>query len=203
MGPVRGLWTIRFEAFHQFFIRMAQKLRNYINITKTLSERFQKRRAVQTMNGPLPIIIEIIGKQCSVPLKRENKWVVNAMEWKFNCNRDQEICQVNHVRFKGLDLRVGGIVILDVNAAGVPTFLSITHLFVLHDTVGVLGQLTYVTKWNAHLHAYVVNVSQGPEDLACVEASQIISPQTLDCYEIGTQKVVKLQYAVAEPEHDE
>jgi hypothetical protein len=46
LGPLRHLWTMRFEAFHQFFIRTAKKLRNFESITKTLTERFQRRACV-------------------------------------------------------------------------------------------------------------------------------------------------------------
>jgi hypothetical protein len=46
-GPLRHLWAMRFEAMHQYFKQLVRKTRNYINVTATLSERFQRKKCYE------------------------------------------------------------------------------------------------------------------------------------------------------------
>jgi hypothetical protein len=197
VGSLRHLWTMRFEAFHQFFKRTARKLNNYINISKTLSYRFQKRRAVETCESWLPEKLKLVGRQVSVPLKGERPEVCSAICATFDAGEDEEVCWVRGVIFCGLHLYRDDVVILDVAEDGAPLFLTITDLYIVHGRVAILGQLTYVTAWNGHLHAYEVHVSEGAADFACVPAERILSPQTLDRYCIERKMYVKLRFAVA------
>lgn len=42
MGPVKNMWTMRFEAKHRVFTSLADKTNNFVNIAKTLSYRHQE-----------------------------------------------------------------------------------------------------------------------------------------------------------------
>ena len=43
-GPRRRVWCMRFEAKHQYFKTVASTCRNFINVSKTLSDRHQMRQ---------------------------------------------------------------------------------------------------------------------------------------------------------------
>lgn len=43
MGPVIWFWVMRMESKHQFFKRVAQKTKNYINLKKTMAEQHQEK----------------------------------------------------------------------------------------------------------------------------------------------------------------
>uniref|UniRef100_A0A1X7TV16 Uncharacterized protein n=1 Tax=Amphimedon queenslandica TaxID=400682 RepID=A0A1X7TV16_AMPQE len=52
-GPLSQLWTMRFEAKHQYFKKLTQRTLNYINLPKTLSERHQFIQ-IYYLLSPLP-----------------------------------------------------------------------------------------------------------------------------------------------------
>ena len=43
LGPLRSLWCMRFEAKHQYFKRISQRIFNFKNIAKSLANRHQMR----------------------------------------------------------------------------------------------------------------------------------------------------------------
>lgn len=44
MGPPRTYWCMRFEASHQYLKRLSQACNNFVNVTRTLSERIPKKK---------------------------------------------------------------------------------------------------------------------------------------------------------------
>ena len=49
-GPLVRLWTMRFEARHSYFKRLASQLGNFINISYTLAVRHQRLQCYYQLN---------------------------------------------------------------------------------------------------------------------------------------------------------
>jgi hypothetical protein len=49
-GPLVRLWTMRFEARHSYFKRLASQLGNFINISYTLALRHQRLQCYHQLN---------------------------------------------------------------------------------------------------------------------------------------------------------
>lgn len=195
MGPLRLMWNMRFESFHQYFIRMAKKIGNYINITKTLAERFQRRYTVQHSGGTgLPPKFRMIGAQYPCILLEMPERSREALTARFQCEQSTQLVQVKSVVYCGLKCFLGDFVVVSVASDEVPTFLKIVDIVLLQGTVILIGQLAYVLLWNAHLHAYEVQVSNDKSDFVCVEIDKVCSPQTLDAYSVEGRLCVKVQF---------
>ena len=54
LGPLRHLWTLGFEHFHQQFKRIARVSRNFINLTKLLASNHQYSQAYQCTGDLFP-----------------------------------------------------------------------------------------------------------------------------------------------------
>ena len=166
LGPARHFRTTRYEAFHLFFKRMAQKLKNFRNITKLLSERFEKRRAMEySEEDILPPRVQPMGKQAPVSLMQVPEEVSISLTAKYGCTDDTKFVCIASVKVKGLRYCPGDFVMIDVAMDGVQIFLKIGSIYSLTDNVILVGQVTYVTGWSSHLHAYEMQVSSEREDL--------------------------------------
>ncbi|KAK3916867.1 Zinc finger protein 691 [Frankliniella fusca] len=53
-GPLRALWTMGFEQYHQVFKKIAQASKNFINLPKTLAENHQISQAYQYTGDMFP-----------------------------------------------------------------------------------------------------------------------------------------------------
>jgi hypothetical protein len=42
IGPLGAFWCMRYEAKHSYFKQLQRRIRNYINVPKTLSHRHQQ-----------------------------------------------------------------------------------------------------------------------------------------------------------------
>jgi len=68
-GPLRHFWVMRFEAAHQYLKRIAQRVRNFKNITSTLAKRHQAKKCFEQsanillLSGSVPPVAQ---KQVSV-----------------------------------------------------------------------------------------------------------------------------------------
>lgn len=52
-GPLKHLWTLRFESKHRYFKTLVHHLNNYKNLTKSLTERHQYLQALHFSEGKL------------------------------------------------------------------------------------------------------------------------------------------------------
>lgn len=68
-GPLCHVWTMRFESKHQYFKECIRSVRNYKNVTKTLSERHQLFQSFLAARGLFCIATEFTDMSPSEQLK--------------------------------------------------------------------------------------------------------------------------------------
>lgn len=149
-GPLRLCWTLRFEAKHYYFKKLAAIGKNFKNITHTLANRHQLRQAYNGSNSGkylqhykslgtvTPINLRSIQPEAAQVVVK-NKKIVN-------------LYSVSHFTMNSIKY-VSGLFIVRKLSEEEPIFSKILHILTNSDKVFFLLE-DYESYYNDHLGAY-------------------------------------------------
>ncbi|KAM7310696.1 uncharacterized protein ISCGN_007604 [Ixodes scapularis] len=165
LGPLQQFWSMRFEAKHQYFKSLASRVKNFKNITLTLSKRHQLLQSHQL--NELSLDCELMAssgkpiKQSALPPCVQGLLPPNAH-------------QVLHASLDHRDYRCGDVLVKasqDIE----PVFYRVEALYVASCKLFILAEL--LTNEGFHRHRFCYCVRRSGE-LELVEAN---SDDTLHC----------------------
>lgn len=127
-GPLRHLWSMRFEANHQYFKQMARRVKNTLNITSTLSERYQMRQCYERSGtNCLASCISLPEYQKPVGVKDLPQQLQQILLTKFALPEDEQCFSVKWLLFSGNKPFLDGLLLL-YSADSLPVFTRIKHI---------------------------------------------------------------------------
>ncbi|XP_031339512.1 uncharacterized protein LOC116181630 [Photinus pyralis] len=142
-GPLRHLWTLRFEAKHQYFKNAIRHSKNYKNILFSLSNKhqlFQALNATQNLlfnDSVLSDDAHILG-ECEVSYEMKNLITTNI--------GNIDILISNYVTFRGTIYKTGQVVCYDIDAFGYFLLCKIQFILITkeYDDIYFVGQKTKI-----------------------------------------------------------
>jgi hypothetical protein len=142
-GPVSHYSTFRYERKHYFFKRLAPNLRNYKNITLSLSKRHQRLKALQTVEKKSRIKFE---KVCNADMSSINS---EFREMLFNNSND--IMETNCIEIDNIVLRTDKFYVIKTN----PIFAKIKKIFLEENEIKLLVDI-FEGSFDKSLFAYKI-----------------------------------------------
>lgn len=186
LGPVRQLWCMRYEAKHQYFKKVASKLNNCKNITKSFATKHQLHQCweqassdflqqeASSINGGneikfsalTPDIQSTILQFCDVdPAHMEDDETI----WK------SRGIYVDHMKYC-----IGTVLVLDlVHEEKVPVFFKITHCLRFRAQWLLCGRIYTCAYFSSHYHGYIV---QDSLESIVIAPRQELDHQVMDMY---------------------
>ena len=196
-GPLRHFWVMRFEAAHQYLKRIAQRVRNFKNITSTLAKRHQAKKCFEQsanillLSGSVPPVAQ---KQVSVKQLDADLVHLLAVQSGFVLGVDEIVSSTKSLSVQGLSVKVGGYMVYDVvDVEEVPVFVHIRHILSVRGEWFVCGILQHPSHFVSHLHAWTV---VSTEQYVVVRFSEMPDFQSLSTYKYGSEEVVILTHRV-------
>lgn len=128
-GPLKHVWTLRFEGKHRYFKNVLKHSQNYKNITYSLSEKHQLLQALYIKNGGL----------FNHKAKAENVVEYSAKNFSDEINSaltslKEDFCFVcSQTEFKGIAYNSGQFLVLNRDEFGFLILLKIEHIFVTKE----------------------------------------------------------------------
>lgn len=110
-GPLIRLFTLRFESKHMFFKNVGQACNCFINITKTLSQKYMYRFAYDHSSDIIPHCLDYDSSQSS-PLNAGNlpEEIAALIPEDFTSDNTENLLKVT---FNSVDYKIGDVMILD------------------------------------------------------------------------------------------
>ncbi|KAL1473652.1 hypothetical protein MTO96_038540 [Rhipicephalus appendiculatus] len=170
MGPLKHLWSMRFEAKHQQFKKLATSAKNFRNLTYTLCMRHQLKQGYQLHSSQL---YEPLATAQSRPV------VWDALP---ECAKEvlpTTACQVLSATLDHQKYRCGSILVKQ-NAG--PEFHKVESLYVAGGKLFALTRIMEIEHFDRHKFCFCV---QRTEQLQMVEAASQFQPYMLDLYHGG------------------
>ena len=160
-GPLRHLWVMRFEAAHQYFKQIARRVKNFKNISATLSRRYQAKKCYEHAANIL--LLSGTSIPCAQKSVKLSQLPIKLVQFLSQCSNVQvnisdAVYSVKVVVVNGHTFRVGCSVVYDVLGAEENLqFVSIRYILSLGNRWFVCGILSSASSFNAHLHAQVID----------------------------------------------
>ena len=177
-GPLGHLWTVRFEAKHQYFCRVSKLNRCMKNICKSMAKRHQYKDAMACnqrtlINSPLPYIVN--GKK--VVVRKVRSSLRHALQ--NIVGDDEEVCigselKVGHTRY---GKNMSAVIKM---SDGCPEFVKVLNaIYVREEFVLACQELT--STYDPHFHSYLVEKT--PKVSLC-KVANLEDPHTLGIYRV-------------------
>lgn len=195
-GPLRWLWCMRFEANHQYFKNAARQVRNFINISKTLAERYQMRKCY--INTTELVLggsgTKVVGKQRTLVVNTLPKMLQLELE-KFSVVSESDVLSVRQVEVYGSRYTVNTVLVLDVvQEEEIPVFLLVKFILEQDGLWFICGTLLVAEKFLNHYHAFSINEIE--DGWCAINLGQNASFQRLSIYTVENKKLVSLRHSV-------
>nr|XP_037272441.1 uncharacterized protein LOC119164364 [Rhipicephalus microplus] len=190
-GPLVHLWSMRYEAKHQYFKDLAVKLRNFKNITLTLSNRhqtsemylhsFEDSSVKMVTTGCKPVSLE------QLPIEVQNYITANAMD-------TSNVFSLVSAEIQGTQYAVDSVQVTSMSDDG-PCFATVRDIFSVRRQVIMYAQKLQTIKFDEHYHAYVVR--RCPEVIVITDISGLYSNE-LSIHTLGNKTFISARHAFAE-----
>ncbi|KYN02053.1 hypothetical protein ALC62_07169 [Cyphomyrmex costatus] len=153
LGPLRNLWSMRYEAKHRVFKTAAKNSANRINICKTLAIRHQLQLNHLFLENKLASNF-----QHSCKLKNINSQDLTALSIQFDLPLSMKLYTASFVKINGVTYRLDDVLALHFDEYGDPIFIKISKIFVclIEKKVFFKGYLYETVTFDSHVYAYLV-----------------------------------------------
>lgn len=176
IGPLIHVWCMRYEAKHEYFCRVADAVRNYKNICKSLAKRHQIMQTYRLLaNKPLEVLEVGPGRQTEI-IGLTDDCIHLVMEKIPMADFHTKVYDANWVKICGTKYQSSLFVCCDVQE--LPSFGRIIHILVHEDKVYFVLQVWETASYSRHYHAYIVR-NEHPSYVV-TEQSHLIDYQPLD-----------------------
>ena len=193
-GPPRSYYTLRFESVHQYFKRLTSRTRNFINLTHTLSTRYQNLKAFNlSLDKYFSGTGNVTGE--SKALTSLGATVLNLFKATLpNCTQDK-VFVTNSVTLREVQYEKGLVYIIRLLHGDIerPEFIELETL-ICHDAVWyAVGHIWEAIGYCADHHAFEVS-QNGTSILMALGSEQDHS--ALSLYTHIDRYFIPLKYSV-------
>ena len=201
-GPLRQLWCMRFEAFHQKVKAISRSSRNFKNICCTVADRVQKLKGWEQNSGCCVL------ESMSYTNENVNRINISSLPSEvqaFLCSdgiytfsdADElplaSVVPLAKATFKGVSYALDYVLTTSVDFDGVPLFGKIKNLFHLFGMLVVVMVEVKVVLHEQHWCCYKVKPT---DKLIVTFAGQELGHRPLDLYKVDSHNYVRLRYRV-------
>lgn len=156
-GPLRHVWCMRFESYHQYLKSIAQNIGNFKNICHTLANRNQMRKCFEQSGDRCLLNDELVTVlQKKICIRSLPQSLQTAVTHYFNCSLTGQVVSVQSVAVDGVHYAVRDCFILDILDCDIPVFFKISFILSYDGIWGLAGNLLFCSEYLSHYHAYAV-----------------------------------------------
>jgi hypothetical protein len=157
-GPLRHLWCMRFEAAHQYFKQLCRRMHNFMNVTSSLCQRYQRKKCCEYVSGIFQLsATSVFGKQQCIYAKSLPTNVVVALGI---LSENAQIQTARSIIVNGRKFSVGTFVVLELlGPEEIPVFLRISHIVYVDDQWMLCGLIHYAQQYLSHYHGFKIDTT--------------------------------------------
>lgn len=157
-GPLRNIWCMRFESKHQYFKKLSSVLRNFINITHTLTHRHQMKQAYELSGQQLyPLTAIPMSRSKQIKLEKLPILLARAIMDKCEIEISEDVELVSSVKIAGITYEKSGCYVLDVvEEENIPYFLLVHNIVHVNNSWFLCGKMYRSTGFIHDYHCYQV-----------------------------------------------
>ncbi|XP_064464695.1 uncharacterized protein LOC135376003 [Ornithodoros turicata] len=155
-GPLVALWSMRYEAKHQYFKDVARKIKNFKNIAFSLAHRHQLYQMFVWTQHTLEDAITTVASKTVV---LEHAPEPLRLYLASSSGQEQHICSMKSVTVNARTYTTG-CVVTQLQEDDLPDFYEVCGIYAVNRRVTLFLRRLVTEEFDTHLFAYVVSRSQ-------------------------------------------
>jgi len=189
-GPLKKVWTMRFESKHQFFKRSVKSSRNFINVLKSLTERHELFQCyLRSGARDRCMILTSSSSEFNPTMYSAQIQCALAM-----CGLPQQIEECSSVTVKGTLYQKGNIVALQQTAYQCDVQMGKIVLLLSSENRVFFGVEVLEADFVPHLRAYKLTGTK--DSVKCVEQTSLLTYYAHHVYKLNDGNYVKLHHGL-------
>jgi len=194
-GPLRHLWTMRFEAVHQYFKQLIKKTKSFVNVTASLCSRFQRRKCYELASNALSLSSTIInGAQHVVTVVCLPLSLRALLMHSHGLHEASTVLSVKSVTVNGQKYKTGCMFVCDVTPTDeIPVFVFVKHIIQVKNVWLMCGIVYDAVRYNVHCHAYEVEPTG---EWVAFDTCQMLDYQCLSVYQYMSKMLIIMRHRV-------
>lgn len=177
MGPVTFFWVMRMEAKHQFFKRIAQRTKNFVNLKKTMAQQHQE--AMYLAQSPYTDEISVSKKMTPIGCSIDYNTYQNTLRRVLTMNMLDETFVVNSIQINGIKYKSDYLIVYE------NTIYLIDHVIMHKNQFWILCCCSYkIEKYESFLNSFI---------LKKCEETRMIDLNELKSLHVYDKKYLKIQ----------
>ncbi|XP_026290900.2 uncharacterized protein LOC113215488 [Frankliniella occidentalis] len=195
--PRVGL-CLTFEGFHLYQKRIIVTCNNFTQVTKTASERIQKKRALlYPGENCLRHPIDVTSCQRDCPVIALPHPVREALMQEHGVDAGEVLGSVLQLKVHGTLVRRGSYnVMAAVEITQTVVFLRVDLVVVRGGTAFACGYMVASLDFSNHIHAFEIPEEEEEANFVVVDAALLHPAQTLEAHTIAGKRYLKLRHAL-------
>nr|XP_004207466.3 uncharacterized protein LOC101237831 [Hydra vulgaris] len=198
-GPLRHLWVMRFESKHQYFKQIARRVKNFKNITFTLTQRHEMRKCV-TNFGRSPYVKgpEILGSQKILSISSIPFELVDAIKNRFGnthqINGAEQFISTTKLRINGQVFYTTTSIICQKKASNdMPLFGKVKYILLFQGTWIICCVLQIAKEYIEFADFYTIECS---DNWVVVIPGEHANHSSLGSYFVNNQEGILFRHHV-------
>lgn len=192
-GLLIKVWTLRFESKHRFFKRVMRYNLNFINVTKSLSEKHELLQSLVRLGSEIRLEVKV-QEITDFRSTTYNCFIQSAIK---RASLPDNIQQCNKVIYRGIEYKKGYVLAISQQSYQYNVVFGKVGLFLCNDTdIYILFEILN-TSIEPHLSAYEVGELISYE---CRRLDEDFDFKPLPIYRIGNKKYIKLSHGYVSQE---
>lgn len=140
-GPCRVSWCMRYEGLNAWFSQAAGQTNNFINITKTLTQRFQVKRCLEFGMGDNSHIVlgdKIFSPEITSRINLNSYAMGSQVANCLNVELNSTVNAASSIFLKNFEVKQNTVLIFSDNRDDLPVFCQVKAIFVKDDACAAL-----------------------------------------------------------------
>lgn len=186
-GPLALLWTIRFEAKHTFFKKVARHTNCFKNITLSLSTKHQLMIGHYMHSSGCSKATFEVSRVSAVPVELLKREIAHCLAEKYPDTAVVSLAQ--SVSVAGIYYRKG-MLIVHGSLGGLPEFAEILQMCILADSLVFI--VKKLSSWYTE-HYGSFKIDPSPKEISLVAHEDLVDCYPLCDYQVGASRMVTLK----------
>ena len=191
-GPLRNLWCMRFEQFHQKLKKIVRNCPSFKNVAFTIAHRLQQGKCFELLENSCLDNNEVYVGKNLIESGEMPQEVVEFLNVTFDYDSSQVLHSVASVTLQGVTYANNLVFVVDV-INDIPVFATIHKMLVCKGEVIAVCKYLKPIKFHRVFRLFEVELT---DQLMFLQPGHELYYVALDCYEIANQKFLRLRHYV-------
>ena len=196
-GPPRSYYTMRFEAIHQYFKQLVGRTKNFVNLTATLTKRFQRRQAYNLKQSQYYARLEVYSGHSKSFNSLPQKMATLIKQQVPHLKENETLYCSTHVDIEGVKYKKNFIFVSKLTGGYLerPEFIKVVELVEIHSQWHVFGELLVTEGFNDSLHAF--EVTRAKDCYKILRPGSEVDPNALSIYIVEDKLYIPLRHKLS------